>query len=97
MPSSDTQIKKGMPKRGGRVKGTPNKATTKIKEAVMAAFDKVGGVKYLIKIANDDPGVFCNLLAKILPTEIKAEITVNETLSVRLEQARLRAINTIDG
>lgn len=73
MPSSETQIKKGRGRIGGRQKGTPNKATTEIKAAVMAAFDKVGGAKYLERIAEENPAVFCQLLAKILPNEIKAD------------------------
>ena len=73
MPSSDTQIKKGREKKGGRIKGTPNKATTEIKAAVMAAFDKVGGAKYLERVAEENPAIFCQLLAKIIPNEIKAD------------------------
>ena len=34
----------------GRPKGAPNKMTIKIKEAVLEAFDKQGGVKYLERL-----------------------------------------------
>jgi hypothetical protein len=53
----------------GRKLGTPNKAET-IRNAVMMAFDAVGGQKYLVRIANEQPAVFCTLLGKILPHEL---------------------------
>ena len=35
--------KPGHAKAGGRQKGTPNKVTTSLREAIMHAFDTVGG------------------------------------------------------
>lgn len=61
---------KGSPKLGGRQKGTPNKTSAKVKEAILGAFDKVGGMTYLEKVAREDPKTFCTLLGKVLPTEI---------------------------
>jgi len=52
---------------GGRTKGTPNKLTTSVKEAILEAFDKVGGIEYLVDIAKDDPRTFCALLGRVLP------------------------------
>jgi hypothetical protein len=63
----------------GRPKGSQNKTTVKIKEAVLEAFEKKGGVKYLMRLADEDPKTFTILLAKILPQEMIAE--VNETTS----------------
>lgn len=59
---------------GGRKKGTPNKSTVKIKTAVMEAFEKCGGAKYLQKVAEEDPKTFFTLLARVLPAEIQADI-----------------------
>jgi hypothetical protein len=61
---------KGSPKTGGRLPGTKNKTTTQVKEAILAAFDKVGGPAYLQKVAEEDPKTFCSLLGRVLPTEI---------------------------
>ena len=55
---------------GGRQKGTRNKLTIAVKEAIETAFEKLGGAKYLIGIGRSDPQVFCSLLGKILPKEI---------------------------
>ena len=63
----------------GRPKGTPNKMTIKIKEAVLEAFDKQRGVKYLERLAQDDPKTFTILLAKILPQEMIADVRETNT------------------
>jgi hypothetical protein len=70
-------FKKGDPKpaNGGRKKGVPNKVPAEVKVAVQMAFEKVGGYRYLMTVAEKQPQVFCTLLAKIIPTEVKAEIT----------------------
>ena len=57
-------------KTGGRKSGTPNKITTDLKEAIMQAFERAGGVAYLTKVAAEQPQVFCTLLAKILPMQV---------------------------
>ena len=57
-------------KAGGRQKGTPNKATTQLKESILAAFDKLGGVDYLVKVGKENPPVFCSLVGKVLPSQM---------------------------
>lgn len=79
--------KPGPPKgvrHGGRKKGTPNRMTTAIKEAVEQAFDRVGGVDYLVEMAYAEPKAFLTLLGRVLPTKIEADITVT---AVEIEQA----------
>ena len=63
---------KGHAKYGGRVKGVPNKVTVSLREAIMHAFDTVGGEAYLVKVARKNPTVFCMLLARILPLHVSA-------------------------
>jgi len=65
-------------RRGGRQKGTPNKVTASIKEALQAAFDEVGGKDYLVKVATTDPKAFCTLIGKVIPQDVnqKLEATV---------------------
>jgi hypothetical protein len=60
---------------GGRAKGTPNKTTQALKDAIMGAFDASGGQAYLQRVADEDPRTFCTLLGKVLPSEIKADVT----------------------
>jgi hypothetical protein len=72
----------------GRVKGVPNKNTAALKDAIMNAFETVGGESYLVRVANADMRTFCTLLGRVLPTEIKAD--VSDSLADRLEGARRR-------
>ena len=59
----------------GRKKGTPNRATQSVKDAMQQAFDEAGGVKFLGKLAKEDPRTFATLLAKLIPNEVKADVT----------------------
>lgn len=60
----------GTPKTGGRKKGVPNKITATVKEAIEKAFAGVGGHKYLMRQAEQNPTAFMTLLGKVLPTQI---------------------------
>ena len=57
----------------GRPKGVPNKSTAAIKDMVLSALDKVGGIKYLEIQAAQQPVAFMGLLAKIMPTQITGQ------------------------
>lgn len=57
-------------KYGGRQKGTPNRITASLTDAIDKAFEQVGGAKYLARVAEDDPKAFCALLGKRLPKDI---------------------------
>jgi hypothetical protein len=52
---------------GGRAKGTPNRTTTALKEAILLSFERLGGAAYLEQVGRADPKTYCTLLAKILP------------------------------
>lgn len=82
---------KGGPGGPGRPKGVPNKLTTEVKQAILEAFEKAGGVEYLAKVALDDPRTFCSLLGRIVPSEIKAEFTLTDGLAERVRRAKERA------
>lgn len=58
-------------RRGGRPKGGLNKTTKAVKEALVEAFEKMGGVPHFVKWGKDNPTEFYKLWAKMLPTEIK--------------------------
>lgn len=54
----------------GRIKGTPNKLTASIRDAIEHAFDRLGGASYLEHVGRTDPRTFCALLGKLLPTKL---------------------------
>lgn len=57
-------------KTGGRKKGTPNKATASVKQALQIAFDGIGGVERLTEWAMNNQTEFYKLYSKLLPQEI---------------------------
>jgi hypothetical protein len=65
---------KGTPKTGGRKKGTPNKISGALKEAILEAAEQAGGehgtVGYLVVQAHANPAAFMSLLGKVLPMTI---------------------------
>lgn len=59
----------------GRPKGSLNKTTALLKDAILQAAqeagDKEGMVGYLKKQATDNPGPFMSLLGKVLPMQVE--------------------------
>ncbi len=53
--------------------GSPNKITADVKNAIVEAFDKAGGVAYLVEVAKTNPQVFCSLLGKVLPLQVTGQ------------------------
>jgi len=68
--------KSGAPTPAGRPAGVRNKLTN-LREAVLEAFDTVGGAQYLVKLAQgsqSDRAAFVSLVSKVLPTQINANV-----------------------
>ena len=63
------RFQKGRPY--GRRRGSKNMTTKAVRDALMQAFNEVGGVDYLVGVARSDPRTFCMLLAKLIPHELK--------------------------
>ena len=60
----------------GRPKGVRNRLTN-LREAVLEAFDEVGGPEYLVRLAQgtqSDRAAFVGLVSKVLPTQINANV-----------------------
>lgn len=74
----------GNPKTGGRNKGTRNKTTALLKDAILLAAANVGNelkpnakdglVAYLEVQAKENPVAFMGLLGKVLPLQIVADV-----------------------
>lgn len=54
----------------GRSKGVPNKNTALLKDMILKALDKAGGVDYLAAQAEENPGPFMTLVGKVLPMQV---------------------------
>ena len=90
-------FQKGHKRIGGMKKGQITKQkqeTIKVKEAILTAFDKGGGVKWLQKQMDENPSAFMTLLAKTLPLDANINANVlTITLSARLQAAEEKVIN----
>lgn len=68
---------------------------TNLREAVLEAFDKVGGAEYLAKLANgtsSDRAAFVGLVSKVLPTQVNAN--VEGGVQIQLSWLGSRSIGT---
>src|SRR6516225_4558788 len=58
----------------GKPKGTPNKITVALREAILAAGEAAGGegglTSYLTRLALENSSAYAGLLAKVLPTTL---------------------------
>ena len=61
----------------GRKKGTPNKTTALLKDAILKAAEQAGNkvgdeglVSYLVQQAEENPNAFMPLLGKVLPMQV---------------------------
>ena len=61
---------KPRPPNAGRRRGTPNKVTQTLADAIDTAFHAVGGAEYLEKIALTNSKAFCALLGRRLPKDL---------------------------
>ena len=57
----------------GRKKGSLNKTTAALKDAILNAFAKVDGEDYLVMVAKSDPRTFCALLGRVLPLTLQGD------------------------
>lgn len=72
----------------GRKKGTPNKVTVEVKQAIALAFEGIGGVAKLTAWAKKNPALFyTKVWIKLLPMKV----TVDGNIDVQ-HRAKLREI-----
>lgn len=78
------------PKTGGRKKGTPNKTTALLKEAIVAAAENAGSDKngkdglegYCYFLATEEPRAFSTLLGKVLPMQVQGDESAPFTVKI---------------
>lgn len=62
----------------GQNKGSPNKVTKTLKEALLASFETLGGEAWLVQLAESDPKAYASLLGRLVPSEIGLEVERND-------------------
>jgi hypothetical protein len=94
-------------KTGGRKRGTQNKTTSLLKDAVLRAAevqgDKIskdkkypGLVKYLVFLAAEYPGPFSSLLGRVLPTQIGGVTDEGDAVNIQIVFSDEKPIKTIE-
>lgn len=57
-------------KSGGRRPGSPNKVTQDLRAMIEGALDDLGGRKWLVSAAAENPAAFLTLVGKLLPRDV---------------------------
>lgn len=97
MATEKSKVGASRRKTGGRKKGTPNKTTALLKDAIIEAATKAGNkeglVGYLTRQADENPAAFMTLLGKVLPMQVTGENGGPVKTTTRVE---LIAVSTRD-
>ena len=81
----------------GRPRGIQNRLTRTMKEAIEQAFDKAGGVDYLVKLAHgtsSDRQAFAALIGRLLPMQVNSNI--DQRIRVELPWLAQRGIGKVN-
>lgn len=70
------------PPGSGRPRGGRNKTTQAVREALVEAFENAGGTDFLLGVARTDPATFCRLIAKLIPSEVRAAVESETRLTL---------------
>ena len=84
MAKEDTQFKKGNP---GRPKGAENKLTKTVRETVLEVFNELQqSEEHSLKaFAEKNPTEFYKIASKLIPTDLKAELTGQDGQPTKFE------------
>lgn len=80
----------------GRPKGSQSKTTVELKNMIRQALEAAGGVEYLTRQANENPKAFLTLVGKLIPADLKAELTGPDEgpLRIKIERILVDATNS---
>jgi hypothetical protein len=62
-----------------------------LKEAILAALDRVGGVDYLARLAVENSSAFSSLLGKVLPSTLDVSDSSGGNATIRFERVIVQA------
>ena len=68
----------------GRKRGVPNKVTAAIRQALVNAFEKLGGVRSLVAWGKANPNEFYKLWGRMAPTEVAVTDPDGTGLTIRV-------------
>src|SRR5262245_1372131 len=68
----------------GRPPGLQNKVTYRVKSMIEKALQRAGGVAYLARMAEEEPGAFLALIAKIVPRDVNLDVNQKSSISLQI-------------
>ena len=82
-----------------RTQGAIGKINKDMKEILHLAFQRAGGVDYLVRQAEAEPKAFMALLGKIVPNEVRLDVSVALNLGAAMveNQLNLDRLQVIEG
>lgn len=85
----------------GRKKGSINKVTADMREMMYEAFERAGGVEYLVRQAKDNPRAFMTMATRLIPQAVEGKLESALPLLVLdqnyvLGQTQERTVNGAD-
>lgn len=92
MSAETTKFKKGQKSGPGRPKGSVNKTTAQLKDMILGALDRAGGVDYLEARAKDPKtaSAFLTLVGKVLPMTVQGAGPEGEHVITVIERRIVR-------
>jgi hypothetical protein len=57
----------------GRPPGAQNKVTKQVKDMILGALDKAGGLEYLYRQSEENPKAFLTLVGRVLPMQLTGD------------------------
>lgn len=73
----------------GRPKGAANKENKQLREMILEALDRNGGVAYLTAQAVTEPKSFLSLLGRVLPMQVTGEGGGEVEVAVKVVERRI--------
>jgi hypothetical protein len=73
-PKNEQRVGEGKPG-PGRPKGSPNKVNATVKMMVLGALEKLGGEKWLERMARKHPVAFMQMLRQVMPTQVVGDVS----------------------
>ena len=75
----------------GRPKGSRNKLTVSLKAMIEEAVDRKGGTAYFVRLADECPAAFANLLGRVIPVQVQGEMAHSGALTISWQPLLARA------
>jgi hypothetical protein len=83
---SNISYRGGAREGAGRPKGSLDKGNAVLREMILEALEKSGGVDYLVEKAESHPQAFMGLIGKVLPLQVTGEEGKDIQISVQWQK-----------